>query len=351
MLMVGPGIETLRLRLFLAFGTVSLVVHAVALCGGLGHEFSSKDITNATISLVPNLFCCLVLPLGLRLRLRVQRRRILNLPARLAEFGDGPFSRICPTPYGIGEVVAEEVQNMPAEPEQHIAKASPALVGVEHEPGDCSMYIDTGDAGSTIEDRWPLPGLCVEGEVASKEQDGEKEEGETESVQMQSQQRSTMRAPSGGSVMSAASYAAAVASEVCVMNLQEALTEEEEASLGVARTISERQEATSLATSFDRPQTSENNDGTSLPHPDMVAHLQGAWREVSGSLKVRPFLRSFVITGRVWLGGDGTDGWLTLRGDDSAILLEGGVLSIEQNGAILSRVGKSGTELLFERHL
>jgi hypothetical protein len=85
---------------------------------------------------------------------------------------------------------------------------------------------------------------------------------------------------------------------------------------------------------------------------EALAQCQGAWQQVQPrDTPVRwadPWLQTFMITGRVYFGGDGSSGYLERRGD-GAVLMEKGIISMEEDGNILCRVGKSGIAIRFMR--
>jgi hypothetical protein len=92
-----------------------------------------------------------------------------------------------------------------------------------------------------------------------------------------------------------------------------------------------------------------------ITYEDFAAMLrcQGAWEHIPDGVDghrpriLHSWLRSFVITGMVWFGGDGSDGNLVRR-DDGSISMEGGVLTLEEDGT-LCRKGKSGDIIRFRR--
>merc|ERR1740138_291120 len=86
-----------------------------------------------------------------------------------------------------------------------------------------------------------------------------------------------------------------------------------------------------LESDCDNDSSSEENvsnciDGKGfLPHPDMVCDFQGGWTAIRlrQEQPVASRLRTFVVTGRAWFGGDGSDACLQMRDYDREILLEG----------------------------
>lgn len=196
------------------------------------------------------------------------------------------------------------------------------------------------------------PNTATAIEVGKKDDDEQKDNEVEERAQSQAWQRSGNPMPSTSTVSSTVSLVAALAKEICVAGAHDALTSMEVATLGAeCITNDEDTEQLELATQFDRIESGVIATA-SLPHPEMVVDFQGPWRQqCGGGTAVSPWLRSFIITGRIYFRGDGSEGWLLLRSDDNAILLEGGALSLEEDGAVLIRTGRSGTPVRFERFM
>ena len=91
------------------------------------------------------------------------------------------------------------------------------------------------------------------------------------------------------------------------------------------------------------------NDNVNVPPLSSVVNFEGAWELIDEGNSAGVWIRSFTITGRTYLGGDGSEGGLRLRSNDAAILLEGGALRFEDDGRILNRIGKKGHILRFQR--
>lgn len=119
----------------------------------------------------------------------------------------------------------------------------------------------------------------------------------------------------------------------------------------VAQTVIEESEAVTL-TSFNR----SNADMPLLASLAAVHAFQGGW-ELASTQSSLPdwWLISFYIVGRVFMHGDtiaqGDEAGdlLKVREDDGVVLLAGGELSVDDDGNRLSRMGKSGTVLEFQR--
>jgi hypothetical protein len=83
---------------------------------------------------------------------------------------------------------------------------------------------------------------------------------------------------------------------------------------------------------------------------DELCNCQGAWQEIPDPLRTALSLQlqSFVITGKVWFACDGADGYLERR-ENGTVLLEGGVLTVMQDGQMLCRSHKQETATRYER--
>jgi len=129
------------------------------------------------------------------------------------------------------------------------------------------------------------------------------------------------------------------------LNFAEALIQAPESSL-----YSSNQTASSSVTGLTRSSTEVMN--FLLPPPDAVSQFSGAWEFIPEEGRMHPneWLRSFVITGRLCSSGDGSECYLSYREYDNAVMLHGGVLSIEQEYlgySVLRRSGQSGQVVRF----
>jgi len=92
--------------------------------------------------------------------------------------------------------------------------------------------------------------------------------------------------------------------------------------------------------------------GFVLPPLWAVAPLCGAWEFIleDGDMYPNPWLRAFVITGRLCTSADWSECYLSYRECDNAVMLQGGVLSLEQETSehsILKRFGQTGYVVRF----
>merc|ERR1712137_586522 len=79
--------------------------------------------------------------------------------------------------------------------------------------------------------------------------------------------------------------------------------------------------------------------------------MGGAWEFIAeeGGMLPNQWLQSFVITGRLCSSGDWSECYLSYRESDNAVMLQGGVLSLEEESgcSILTRHGQSGQDVRF----
>jgi hypothetical protein len=165
------------------------------------------------------------------------------------------------------------------------------------------------------------------------------------------------------SVHSTATDEVDTSAELCSISLEEASDEVARAyvSVAVCSALRESEDAALRAVSIAAEGQAQRRMWNRFapfepmdfpPGFEALAACQGAWQEIpqNGRRFADVWIQSFVITGRAWFGGDGSDGYLERR-DDGVVIMDGGELTVEEDGtgSVLVRRGKSGRVLRFER--